>query len=60
MVKEGCCSYCEDPLPGGVKQGYCDETCRDLDGRLIKPKRAGKISRPGATLVNRRGSAKRK
>lgn len=33
------CLFCEDPLPEGVKGNYCDETCKDLGGRVIKTKR---------------------
>lgn len=43
-MKPGACAFCEEPLPDGRLEGYCDETCQDLHGRTIDSK-SSKTSR---------------
>ena len=38
-MKEGICSYCEDPLPEGAKTSFCDEMCKDLQSRSIRTRK---------------------
>jgi len=47
-MKEGCCSYCEDPLPKGAKGSFCDDMCKDLQSRMLTSRKAKKKS--GAML----------
>lgn len=44
-MTKGLCRYCEDPLPEGMTEGYCDDVCKDLDGRILKGKGGRKINR---------------
>lgn len=41
-MKEGTCSFCEDPLPEDAKGVFCDEMCKDLQSRSLNTKRAHK------------------
>lgn len=43
-MKEGCCSYCEDPLPKGMKGSFCDEMCKDLQSRMLTSRKTKKKS----------------
>lgn len=47
-MKPGYCQYCEDPLPEGRLEGFCDEVCQDLQARSV----TGEQIKPSKALRN--------